>query len=118
MTLERAVFAAVALVGAAVAAATFALSGTRTGASVAVGAGIAVANLWALRGTVRVLAGAAAGGRVPPGYAVLLSFKLLGLFGLLLLLLSRGVVSGGGFAIGYSALPIGVAIGALLCEKP
>ncbi|HEY1958650.1 MAG TPA: hypothetical protein VGH28_23695 [Polyangiaceae bacterium] len=116
MTLERAVFASVAFVGAALAAVAFALA-PRAAVSVAGGAALAVANLWAMRGTVRVLAGAAAGGQAPRGYAVLLSMKLLALFGFVWLLLTRGLVSAGPFAIGYGALPIGVAIGALVCDK-
>ena len=116
MTLERAVFSAVALAGAAATLVTFFVA-PRAVTSVGAGAAVAVGNLFALRGTVNVLATAAAGGRAPPGYAVFLSLKLLGLFGFVWLMLSRGVVSAGPFAIGYGTLPIGVAIGALVCEK-
>jgi hypothetical protein len=115
--LERAVFAAVSLCGAGLAAGAFVLR-ARAAPSVAIGAALAVANLWALRGTVRVLTTAAAGGRAPPGFAIYLSLKLLGLFGLVWLLLLRHAATAGGLAVGYAALPLGVAIGALLCEKP
>jgi hypothetical protein len=117
VTLERAVFAATAAVGAVLTAGAFVL-GPRGAPSVAVGATVAVVNLWALRGTVRVLAGAAAGGRAPAGFSLLLGLKLLGLLALVWVLLSWGLVSAGPFALGYAALPIGVAIGALVCEKP
>ena len=116
MTLERAVFASVAAVGAALALGSLLLRPSAT-FSIATGAAIAVLNLYAMRGVVRVLATAAAGGRTPPGVAIFLALKLLGLFGLVWLLLSAGVVTAGPFAIGYAALPIGVAIGALLCDK-
>ena len=116
MTLERAVFGAVAIVGAVLTLAT-ALVAPHAAISVGWGAGIAVGNLWALRGIVRVLVDAAAGGRAPPGFMIFLGLKLLALFGFVWLLLSHGVVSAGPFAIGYAALPIGVAIGALVCDK-
>ena len=117
MTLQRAVFTAVSLSGAALAAGAFALRSTAA-PSVAMGAALAVVNLWALRGVVRILAAAAAGARTPPGFVIVLSLKMLALFGFVWLLLSRGVATAGGLAVGYASLPIGVAIGALLCEKP
>ena len=116
MTLERAVFVSVAAVGAALTLGTLAMKPSAAH-SVAVAVAIALANLWALKGIVAVLVRAAAGGRAPPGFAVVLVLKLLALFAIVWLLLSRGVVSAGGFAIGYCALPIGVAIGALVCDK-
>ena len=116
MNLQRAVFAAVPLSGAALALGAF-LFRANTAPSVAVGAGLAVGNLWALRGTVHVLATAATSGRAPPGSTIYLSLKLVALFGFVWLLLSRHLVGAGGLAVGYCALPLGVAIGAIVCEK-
>ena len=118
MKAERAIFASVAASGALIAAGTFAFAGARAASSAAAGAFIAVANLWALRGIVRVLVASAASTRSSSGAGLLLGPKLVALLGIVWLLLSRHVVSAGPLALGYAALPIGVAIGALVCEKP
>jgi hypothetical protein len=73
-------------------------------------------NLWALRGIVSVLVQASAGGAAG-GLGFFVVPKLIALFGLVWLLLARGIVSAGPLALGYAALPIGVAIGALVCKK-
>lgn len=117
MNLERGVFLAVSLAGAALTAGAF-LLGSSAAPSVAIGAATAIVNLWALRGVVRVLTSVAAGGQAPRGFTVFLSLKMLALFGFVWLLLTAGVATAGGLAVGYTSLPIGVAIGALLCEKP
>jgi hypothetical protein len=64
------------------------------------------------------LVASAAGARSSSGLGFFLAPKLLALFGIVWLLLARHVVSAGPLALGYAALPIGVAIGALVCEKP
>jgi hypothetical protein len=115
---EPAIFASVVASGALLTGGAFALAGAHAGSSAAAGAIIAAANLWALRGIIRVLVASAAGARSSSGIGFFLAPKLLALFGLVWLLLSRHVVSAGPLALGYAALPIGVAIGALVCEKP
>jgi len=117
-TLERATFASVIAVGAASAGIALGAFGARVAFSIAVGAGIAVLNLWALRGVVRSLVAAAAQTERGAGLGFFLGPKLVALLALTWILLARHTVSAGGFAIGFSALPIGVAIGALVCEKP
>ena len=118
MKAEPAIFASVAATGALVTGGVAAVASTHAAGSTAAGAIIAVANLWALRGIVRVLVASAAGSRSSSGLGFFLGPKLLALFGVVWLLLSRHVVSAGPLALGYAALPIGVAIGALVCEKP
>lgn len=118
MKAEPAIFASVAASGAVLAGGMFAFGGLSAAGSTAAGAGIAVVNLWALRGIVRVLVAHAAGARSSSGAGFLLGPKLIALLGIVWLLLSRHVVSAGPLALGYAALPIGVAIGALVCEKP
>ena len=118
MKAEPAIFAAVVASGLVLTVGTFLVAGVPAGSGSAAGASIAVANLWALRGIVRVLVASAAGARSSSGMGFFLAPKLLALFGLVWLLLSRHVVSAGPLALGYAALPIGVAIGALVCEKP
>jgi len=115
---EPAIFLSVIASGALLSGAVLLAKGVATGGSSAAGAGIAVANLWALRGIVQVLVASAAGSRSSSGLGFFLGPKLLALFGVVWLLLSRHVVSAGPLAIGYASLPIGVAIGALVCEKP
>ena len=116
MKAEPAIFASVVATGAALTAGVAAFHGAA--GSTATGALIAVANLWALRGIVRVLVASAAGARSSSALGFFLVPKLVALFGIVWLLLARGVVSAGPLALGYAALPIGVAIGALVCEKP
>ena len=118
MKAEAAIFASVVASGVVLVGGTFAVAGVWTAGSTAAGAVIAAANLWALRGIVRVLVASAAGARSSSGMGFFLVPKLIALFGVVWLLLARHVVSAGPLALGYAALPIGVAIGALVCEKP
>jgi hypothetical protein len=115
---EPTIFVSVIASGALLASGAFVFGGVSAGSSTAAGAGIAVANLWALRRIVRVLVASAAGTRSGSGMGFFLVPKLIALFGVVWLLLARHVVSAGPLALGYAALPIGVAIGALVCEKP
>ena len=113
----RAIFVAVATVGIVLAAATVPLAGVGAATSVAIGALIAIGNLWALKSIVAVLVDAAAGSRATSGLGFFLVPKVIALFGVVWLLLARHLVSAGPLALGYAALPIGVAIGALVCKK-
>lgn len=104
--------------GFALTAAAVALGGSRAGSSAAVGVAVAALNFVALRYIVRALTEAAAGtGKSGGIVTVLLSMKLAILLTGVWLLLSRHVVSAAPLAVGYVALPIGVAIGTLLCDK-
>ncbi len=117
MNLERAVFVAVGVSGGLLYVGVLAVSGVHAAASVAAGAGIALVNLWALRAIVVVLLSAAAGGRSSATPGFFLVPKQLALFGIVWLLLMRHLVSAGPLALGYAALPIGVAIAALVCKN-
>jgi hypothetical protein len=112
----RCFFACVAITATLAAGLTLPIAGARPAISAAAGGAIALLNLWAWKGVVSVLAQAAAGG-ARAGLGFFIVPKTLGLFGLVWLLLARHVVSAGPLAIGYAALPIGVAIGALVCDK-
>ncbi len=104
--------------GLALTAGAAAMGGSRAGSSAAIGVAIAALNFVALRFIIRALTAAAAGTGRHGGIAgVLLGMKLAILLAGVWLLLSRGVVSAGPLALGYVALPIGVAIGTFLCDK-
>lgn len=118
MKAEPAIFASIFASGVVLTGGTWIAAGPRAASGAGAGAAIALANLWALRSIIRILASAAAGTRSGAGMGFFLVPKLVALFGIVWLLLARGVVSAGPLAIGYAALPIGVAIGALVCEKP
>jgi hypothetical protein len=117
VTLERAVFVAMGVSGVVLSVGAAVIAGGQAATSVASGAGIALVNLWALRGIVVVLLSAASGGRSSAALGFFLVPKQLALFGLVWLLLMRHVVSAGPLALGYAALPIGVAIAALVCKN-
>lgn len=119
MTAERAIFVSVLAVGAASSAVVVGVAGARAGTSVLFGTGIALLNLWALRKIVRIIVRAAEPqGERSGALGIFLGPKLVALLLLVWILLGRHIVSAGPFALGYAALPIGVAIGALVCEKP
>jgi hypothetical protein len=107
------VAAAIALTAGAIA-----LRGAHAASSVAVGGALAAANLVAFRSVLATLTAAVAGtGRAGGVVSVLLGMKLLILLAGVWVLLSWHVVTPAGLALGYVALPIGVAIGTLLCDK-
>ena len=85
--------------------------GAAASLGVAIGAMLAVANLWVLALVGRgVLSGSARGKLwVLVGVA-----KLLALFGGSFLLLRAGLVSGLTLVVGYGALPAGITVGAFL----
>ncbi len=92
------------------------LYGPRTGLGVALGAGIAVSNLYALARIVRALARPGAS-RSVAGWTFAFLAKLLFLFGGAWLLLTWHVVGVMALAAGYGTLPIGIAIGSLVSDK-
>jgi hypothetical protein len=128
----RVSLAAVAVSGAALAAASVPFFGLSAALSVAVGAGLATANLWALARIVAALlpdesrASTDGGAGTPapdqaPNQTVLWAFlgllKMFALFGVVWLLMRHGFVSGLGLVVGFGALPIGIAIGSLVSHR-
>ncbi len=91
--------------------------GQATGSSVAVGVALAAINFVTLRYLIRIVTAAAATGQSRGFASVLLGLKLPILLAAVWTLLSRHLVTAGALALGYCALPIGVAIGTLLCDK-
>jgi hypothetical protein len=111
---------AVACFGAMFAVGAGATYGLRSAASVAVGALIAIANLY---GLARIL-GAVVGSRTTPDpnpnagiWGVLAIVKVLGLFGGVWLLMSAHLVDPVALVVGWAALPVGIAIGSLVSDK-
>jgi hypothetical protein len=90
--------------------------GSHVGISVAVGAGAAALNLWALAKIIRALMTRGAAKSVA-GWSIAFMLKLVFLVGGLWLLLTWGVVSTLPLAVGYGTLPIGIAIGSLVSDK-
>jgi hypothetical protein len=120
----RASLAAVALSGAALAVATVPFFGLSAALSVAVGAGLATANLWALARIVGALLpdeSRTSTDGTPRSQAVIWAFlgllKMFALFGVVWLLMRHGVVSGVAMVVGFGALPIGIAIGSLVSHR-
>jgi hypothetical protein len=120
----RASLVSVALTGATFALAALALFGLSAAASVAVGAGLATVNLWALARIVAALLPDEAGG--PTGttgasgavaWALLGIVKMFALFAVVWLLMRHGVVSALPMLVGFGALPIGIAIGSLVSDR-
>ena len=104
--------------GAAFSAVAFATAGLKPGSSVLAGTAIALVNLWALQSIIAVLVHAAATSRVTaPASGFFVVPKVIALLAGVWLLLSRHWVSAGPLALGYAALPIGVAIGTLVCKN-
>jgi hypothetical protein len=79
------------------------------GMSVAVGAGMAYANLAVLARSVSRLLGGAGG-----SWAAVFVLKFGALLALTYLLIDRELVSPLGLALGFGALPLGVTVGGLL----
>jgi hypothetical protein len=117
----RASLLAVALTGATLAAVTLPLFGFFSAFSVAVGAGLAAGNLWALARIVSALLPAEDGDRAPgrsAGPWVLVGLlKMFGLIAVVWLLMRHGLVSALPMVVGFGALPIGIAIGSLVSDR-
>ncbi|HXX68814.1 MAG TPA: ATP synthase subunit I [Polyangiaceae bacterium] len=110
----------VAWSGAALAMTGALLAGAWTGVSIGAGAALASANFWALSRIVVALlpedrAGAEAQSRA--GWALVAALKLGALLTAVWLLLRGQLVSPLPMLIGLSALPIGIAIGALVSDR-
>jgi hypothetical protein len=120
----RVSLASVALSGTAITVAAVPFFGLSTALSVAVGAGLATANLWALARIVAALlpdeSHASSDGPAGPSaatWAFLGVLKMFALFGVVWLLMRHGVVSIVAMLVGFGALPIGIAIGSLVSHR-
>jgi hypothetical protein len=92
--------------------------GPRAGISVAIGALIAVANLYGLARIVGAFLGGRAEGDAGAGlWGVLAILKVLGLFGGVWLLFTSHLVAPMALVVGWGALPIGIAMGTLVSDK-
>jgi uncharacterized membrane protein len=115
----------VAVLGVAITGGVFALAaavvaGPLTAFSVAVGAAVATANLWALARILAALiprteAGAQTQSRAAWGIVAIV--KVLGLVAVVWLLMRHGIVSPIPMLVGFGALPIGIAIGSLVSDR-
>jgi hypothetical protein len=111
---------AVALAGGALSLAALLFFGIATAFSVAVGAVIAAANLWALARIIGALLPADAPGareQSKAGWGLVAMLKMLGLVAGVWLLMRHGVVSPLPMLVGFGSLPIGIAIGSLVSDR-
>jgi hypothetical protein len=117
---------AVALSGGALAFCALAFFGASAAFSVAAGAGLATANLWALarivtellpdeRAARRAAHGGAATNKAP--WTIVALLKMFALLGVAWLLMRHGVVSAAPMLVGFGSLPIGIAIGSLVSDR-
>jgi hypothetical protein len=121
----RASIKAVAVAGAILSTLGGALFGLRSGASVAAGATLAAGNLWALARVVAALLpepeeGRAAGEQASGSRGAWTFLALIKTAGLLVaawLILSYRVAAPLPMLVGFGALPIGIAIGALVSDR-
>jgi hypothetical protein len=100
---------AVLIVGAVGASIAFALDGARAAASVALGAVLGAANLWAIAWLV---SGFLSGGPKAPWF-IFGTMKMTALLAIVVVLLSTGWFSLLSLAIGYAALPLGIVFAQL-----
>lgn len=116
----RTSLAAVAISGGFLTLGALVFGGAAAALSVGTGAGLALGNLWALARIVVALLPDESG-RTPSGglggWALLGMLKMVGLLGAVWLLMRHGVVSPLPLVIGFGALPIGIAIGALVSDR-
>jgi hypothetical protein len=112
----KAALRGVAVAGGVFALAGFAFWGVKTGFSVAVGAFIAVANLYVLARIVAGLLPNSQGGSTK-GWAAFAMLKLLALFAIVFFLIDRGFVQAIPLMFGFGALPIGIAIASMMSDR-
>ncbi|HEY6459930.1 MAG TPA: ATP synthase subunit I [Polyangiaceae bacterium] len=116
----RASIVAVGLTGAAFALAALVVTGPSTALSVAIGAAVATANLWALARIIAALLPRTEGGakaQSRAGWGVVAVLKVLGLVAVVWLLMRHGLVSPLPLVVGFVSLPIGIAIGSLVSDR-
>jgi hypothetical protein len=113
----------VALTGAVEALGAAAFVHLEAAFSVALGAALAVSNLWILaRIVVALLPEVRDGSEQAPspgriGWAILAAVKMAGLLAVSWLLMDRGVVEPLSMLIGFLSLPIGIAIGSVVSDR-
>ena len=128
----RTSLAAVAAVGGAFTLGALVLGGMLVGLSVGIGAALAVGNLWVLgRVVVALLPGGSPSGTAEDeprdergqasgqanGWVVVGALKMVGLMAIVWLLMKHGVVSPLLLVVGFAALPVGIAIGAVVSDR-
>lgn len=97
--------------------------GARAMGSVASGAVLAAANLYALARILGALlsgpgpSGAARRGGSVAGWALLALVKMSVLFGGIWLLMTRGYVDALPLVVGYGSLPVGIAVAAVMADR-
>jgi len=93
--------------------------GGRVAVSIAVGAAVAVANLYGLARILGALVGGRATGQTASGiWGVLALAKVFLLFGGVWLLMTANLVDPLPLVVGWGALPIGIALGSILSDHP
>jgi hypothetical protein len=114
-----AVFITTAVVGALFTVGGASIGGGRAGLSVATGASVALSNLYVLARIVRAVAvpETTAPTNVAFAWGVIALAKVMVLVGGLWLLMTCHLVDPIPLVVGYGALPIGIAIGAVLSDK-
>jgi hypothetical protein len=114
----RATLVAVALCGGTLALGTLAVLGPKAALSVAIGAALAVGNLWLL---ARVVVALLPDERRRPsgvgGWALLGVLKMFGLFAVFWFLMRGAIVVPLAMLLGFGALPIGIAIGSVVSHR-
>ncbi len=112
-------FRAVAVSGACLAIGLFVEGGVVSGVSAAVGAGVAVTNLYVLSRIVFSFAIPYVDAKENAGFAwgVIALGKMMVLFGGLWVLMTHHWVDPIPLVVGYGSLPIGIAIGAVVSDK-
>jgi hypothetical protein len=114
----RASIVGVAVSGAALSAAGAVLYGLRTGSSVAAGAAMATGNLWALARVVAALLPDEGGGHQGNGAWTFVGLvKTVGLLVAAWFVLSYRLAAPLPMLVGFGALPMGIAIGALVGDR-
>ncbi len=116
----RASLVAVAICGGVLTLGALVVGGLPTAFSVAIGSTLALGNLWALGRIVAALlpdASAHAPRYGRAGWALLAVVKILGLMAAVWLLMVHRVVSPLPLVVGFGALPLGIAIGALVSDR-
>jgi len=106
---------AVALVGVLLTAATPVLLGAGMAQSVALGAALAVGNLWTLSRLVQTFL-SGSGARLP--WLVVSVFKFFGLFVLVAVLVKAGYAKVLPLMLGFAALPLGIVAAQLRASDP
>jgi len=119
----RRTLGAVAVAGGVLSLGALAFFGVTTAFSVAMGAVIAVGNLWILARVIGALLpgddddAEAARSQSRSAWSLVAILKLFGLVAVVWLLMRHGVVSPLPMLVGFGSLPIGIALGTLVSDR-